>query len=236
MLQSFKGLLSKRYTATSFATNKPIPDDMIQDLLSMTISAPTSFNLQPYNIVLVKSEEKRTLLAEEAMMGGNRTRVLEAPVTAVFASFRDPAKRIPAFQSLLKSHNVSSSYRKAQSAKMNFLLNNSGGLSSALKQIGTHLASPLQPSPVLPSPNSWSQKNTAFAAQTFILAATASGLNSAAMEGFDERRVCSILDIPQQEFSIPVMVSIGYPAANEKQKDRIRFSIEDMYHVDTFKR
>lgn len=52
---------------------------------SLTQRCPTSFNVQPYTVTLVQSREGRQRLAA-CMLGPNKARVLQAPVTAVFAA------------------------------------------------------------------------------------------------------------------------------------------------------
>lgn len=46
---------------------------------------PTSFNVQPFTVTVVQSREGRQRLAA-CMLGPNKARVLQAPVTAVFAA------------------------------------------------------------------------------------------------------------------------------------------------------
>lgn len=48
-------------------------------------SAPSSFNVQPWSVVLVRDKAGREDLGT-AMLGGNATKVLSAPVTAVFCA------------------------------------------------------------------------------------------------------------------------------------------------------
>lgn len=47
--------------------------------------APTSYNIQPYTCILVKSASAREKLAS-CMLGPNKVRVRTAPVSAVFAA------------------------------------------------------------------------------------------------------------------------------------------------------
>ena len=70
-------------------------------------------------------------------------------------------------------------------------------------------ASHLAPTPALPLVESWSYKSTVLAAQTLLLAATAHGLSSAPVEGFDGRRVREVLGIPDR-YSVPLVVALGY--------------------------
>lgn len=101
-------------------------------------------------------------------------------------------------------------YVSSLPAKITLLLGE-GWFSKRIRALGTHLASPLVPAPSIATSNdAWSMKNTALAAHQMLMAATSMGIQSAAMEGFDERRVCSILSIPSDEYRIPVIISLGY--------------------------
>jgi Nitroreductase family len=81
----------------------------------------------------------------------------------------------------------------------------------------------------------WAVENTTFAAQTFLLAATSRGLSTAVMEGFDERRVCYSLGIPEDRYTVPFVVSVGYPnAQGETIRPKRRFRLEDVCYADRF--
>ena len=92
-------------------------------------------------------------------------------------------------------------------------LQSKGWLSTKFRQTATSLLSPLKAMPVISHSHSysWSIMNTTFAAQNYMLAATSYGLSTCTMEGFDERRLCSLLDIPTDLFVIPFVISTGYP-------------------------
>lgn len=83
-----------------------------------------------------------------------------------------------------------------------------------LKRFGTHILSPLKPSPKLYSHELWSVKNTALMAQQLMLGAVSLGLSTLPMEGFDERRIKSILSIPSDSYTIPLIISVGYSKNN----------------------
>ena len=76
-----------------------------------------------------------------------------------------------------------------------------------------------------------SYKQTSFAADHYMLAATSLGLGTSAMEGFDERRVRAALDIPSR-YSIPVVIATGYP--DMEQRESARFKLSDTCFVDKF--
>lgn len=60
-----------------------IPINIMMRILNLTQMAPSSFNIQPYRVVLVQSPEAKAALAT-CMLGYNSDKVLIAPITAVF--------------------------------------------------------------------------------------------------------------------------------------------------------
>ena len=98
-------------------------------------------------------------------------------------------------------------------------------------------------SPVVAAPNirstdsttEWAYKNTALAAAAYMYAATAHGLATCPMEGFDERRLCFSLGIDMERYSVPMIVSTGYSygedngdGIKEREKSKPRFPFIDM--------
>jgi hypothetical protein len=92
-----------------------------------------------------------------------------------------------------------------------------GFLARRIRRIASHLVSPISPSPVISKDlEAWAVKSTSLAAMTFMLGASANGLSTSAMEGFDERRVCYILGIPPERFSVSLIVSLGHAAGSNE--------------------
>ena len=69
--------------ATKQFTPEPIPQDVLDQLIELTTSSPSSFNLQDWRIVVVRSPEQRQALAAAAY---GQTQVVSAPLTFVFAA------------------------------------------------------------------------------------------------------------------------------------------------------
>jgi hypothetical protein len=145
-------------------------------------------------------------------------------------------------------HGADPTYVNSLPSKVSFLLGR-GVLSTAFRSLVTHLASPLIPAPVVSSLNleAYSVKNTAFAAQQYMLAAASSGLSTAPMEGYDERRLCFELQIPCEEYSIPLVVATGFPASPSEnsnndnnnnelppEKPKRRFPLHEICYSDRF--
>ena len=60
----------------------PIPDDVLRQLIELSVMAPTSWNLQPVRMVLVSDADQRQQLHEACFY---QPQVKEAPVSFVFA-------------------------------------------------------------------------------------------------------------------------------------------------------
>ena len=82
----FEKIVSNRYAETKFS-NRPIHNDIIKTIISAAQKAPSSFNFQPYKIILVQSKDMREVLAANAILGNwNASKVKDAPLTTVFVS------------------------------------------------------------------------------------------------------------------------------------------------------
>lgn len=112
-------------------------------------------------------------------------------------------------------------YLRNLSSQLTFLFG-SGYLSRKLRQVITHLASPLTPTPAISHSNeSFGYKNAAFAGMQFMHAATAMGLATCPMEGFDERRLCYSLNIPMEEYGIPFVICLGYAQEDKNNEETL---------------
>ena len=162
------------------------------------------------------------------------------------------------------ANGASAGYVSSLPAKITLLFGK-GFISNRIRALGSHLLSPLKPSPLIrPTNEVWAVKNTSFAAMQFMLAATSYGLRTLPMEGFDERRLAAILDIPLEDYSIPVVICVGHSdnpddnlpllahtatttgtttstihstvnASNTtKSKEKVRFPASDICYIDRF--
>jgi nitroreductase len=85
------------------------------------------------------------------------------------------------------------------------------------------------------SPEAWAFKQTMMAVQTFLLAATAHGVQTGPMEGF--RSVEAVRDavgLPPR-YSVPVVVALGYEKA-PRAKLSPRYPLEAVFHFDGYGR
>jgi nitroreductase len=96
------------------------------------------------------------------------------------------------------------------------------GLGWFFKAAAAPIMGLVTPTPSIPAvyKRYWLTKQTMLCAMTLMLAASAAGLATLPMEGFDERRVRRVLAVPSSQ-TIPVVIAIGYPADADLKKSRL---------------
>ena len=77
----------------------------------------------------------------------------------------------------------------------------------------------------------WATRQAMLAAMAFMLAASAAGLATLPMEGFDERRVRRLLRIPRR-FVVPVVIPVGYAADGGERPRKTRLPLGRVLHRD----
>jgi len=206
-----------------------------EDVLQSTLRSPSSFNLQPSQIIFVESQDVKDALSERAMMGiGNQFRVQQASAVAVFLSDLEPTKRVNRIHKLEKDYRHPN-YRASFPMSTSFLIGE-GHAANMIKGIATDWLSAVHPMPEIDPVQAWAYKNTGLVAQTYVYAAESHGLATAMMEGFDPRRTRKILRIPDR-YAIPLMVATGYEYEDEQsinEKPTPRLDLSEVVFSDTF--
>lgn len=75
-----KNLFIDRRSINYFDANKKIDDNILKEIINLAVLAPSAFNLQPWRIIIVKSDEqKKKLLA----LSNNQEKVMEASANLI---------------------------------------------------------------------------------------------------------------------------------------------------------
>mmetsp|Transcript_9769 Transcript_9769/g.18954 ORF Transcript_9769/g.18954 Transcript_9769/m.18954 type:complete len:316 (+) Transcript_9769:48-995(+) len=224
-LRAFRQIVKSRVSARRFEPNVAVPDHVWRDVLRMTLRSPSGFNLQPTHLLLVRSPRLKSTLSRHAMLGfGNQYRTTDASAVAIFCSDLEPSKRVDRVYDMERKGGVredgymavlrvAASFLTGEGSTHSPIMNGGSGssthFSTFLKQTFVSALSPVQPMPTMEHVESWSYKNAGIMAQMYTLAATAHGLSTCMMEGYDSRRVKEILQIPDR-YGVPLMVATGY--------------------------
>jgi len=75
-----KTLYQERRSVNYFDTNKPLSKSTLENIINLAVLAPSAFNLQPWRLIAVESEEAKEKLAT---LSNNQPKVKEAPATLI---------------------------------------------------------------------------------------------------------------------------------------------------------
>jgi len=180
-----------------FDPGQPVPEDLLRRLLELAALAPSSFNLQPWRVIVVDDAEKKALLRSCAM---GQPKVEEAPVVLILVA--DPSAVEEYGEEVLRDR-LAKGYLQDE------------GQIQGVKAIFYRLYG----EPESLKRKLFAVKNTALFAMNLMLAARGLGLETHPMDGFDEACVKKAFGIPEDKL-IPMLVAVGYPRPGLKLLER----------------
>lgn len=81
LIEAMNIICTNRHAERNFSS-KEVSSDILFKVLNLAHLAPSSFNLQPYKLIIIQSNDIKELLSH-AMFGRNTKTVISAPVTIV---------------------------------------------------------------------------------------------------------------------------------------------------------
>ncbi|MEZ0575990.1 nitroreductase family protein [Halodesulfovibrio aestuarii] len=192
MEKTFKQILQHRRAINFFDPERDVPEALLRELVEDATHSPSSFNLQPWNIMVLRDKEEKMRLQKLAM---NQLKVSEAPVTLIIlADTKAWHKDNEAFK-LVKKHKLQDGELKEDQIDWFH------GVCERLygKSHDSELA--------------FAVKNTAFFAMSLMYAAAARGLETHPMDGFDHDGVKKEFNIPEN-YWVPLLLAVGHHAKN----------------------
>jgi len=168
----------------------PIPEATLKELISLTLAAPSSFNLQPWRIVIVDEPAQRAALAKAAW---NQAQIATAPVTFVFAaSLRGWEKTLP--QTIKTALELGAWTEKTA----DYFRGSIPGFQDSLAE----------------KQREYAVKDAIIAATHCALAAECLGLNSCFMNGWSEEGVKEVIGAKDNpDIVIALVLPVGYGEA-----------------------
>ncbi|MBC8060673.1 MAG: nitroreductase family protein [Clostridiaceae bacterium] len=96
---SLKEVFEDRRSINFFDINKGVEDGLLKDIINLAVLAPSAFNLQPWEVIAVKSKEGKERLHKFA----GQPKILEAPVTLIIVGNKTGYDESnPTWQDMLK--------------------------------------------------------------------------------------------------------------------------------------
>ena len=226
-LEEFRKVVEGRRSVRKFR-DEPIPSEVIDDCLHLSMLAANSSNLQPWQFYVVEDPDTRQQLAAACLgQSAATTAPVLIPVVARLDTWRGISRRVLKEWPGKPPQIVERYYRyfttiQYEQGPLDIL----GRIKSRASAIAS-LAWPMMQHPISRDDMKvWAAKSCSLAAAHLMLALRAHGYDSCPMEGFDERRVRRILKLPRNSFTV-MIVSAGRRADNGIYHPRVRMPDED---------
>ncbi|MFC7153905.1 nitroreductase family protein [Halomarina halobia] len=193
-------------------SDEPVDDETLEELFDLVRYAPSSYNLQPWEFLVVREEGNREALREVAY---GQEHVTDAPVGVVVLGNTDPA----AHADRVVDDLLEKGYRPDRAAR-DGLLERIEGLRDRDEATNRR----------------WAVRSTALAAMTLMHAARSRGLSTCPMGGFDPEALRETFDVGD-EYEPVVLLTLGYPAdgaADRENERKYRRPVSEIVHHETF--
>ncbi len=178
--------IKERRSINFFETDREIPDESLKELLRIANLSPSSFNLQPWKVIVVRDPEKKKILRNCAF---NQPKVEEA--SAVLILVADPNAVEENMDRMLDSWQELGYMKPEMRDAYKGMANNLYGSVDSLKR------------------KIFAVKNTSLFAMNLMIAAKGLGLETHPMDGFDEDCIKKEFNIPDDKI-IPMLIAVGY--------------------------
>lgn len=185
---NYKDITEKRRSINFFDPDRALPEEIIEQMIDLASKAPSSFNLQPWNLMVLKETADKEKLKSLAW---DQPKVVEAPVVFIVLADRNGWKEGHAtveknWQQMIASGSMVPEQR-------DWFLNAAKSLYGWSPEASLAFAA----------------KNTGFFAMGLMYAATSLGLETHPMDGFDHEGVRKAFNIPDN-YWIPLLIAAGY--------------------------
>ncbi len=228
-VEAFHGLNGRRRAVRQF-DGSSVPDQLLRAIVAEAQLAPSSRNSQPYRFICARSTKR---LAAIAPLCNDQSAARSAGALVVLAVGRRFAREtLDAWDLHLATDcdlsDRSIAYHRAELRTSRWFLSIG---SWPIWSLLLALFRALQPATgLLPVGSAgihhWTSRNAIFAAQTFLLAACAYGIDTCPMEGFNAVGLRRALGLPR-DVLIPLVIAVGRAARDARTEPRWRKPIED---------
>jgi putative NAD(P)H nitroreductase len=183
----FQKLMEVRRSVNFFDSSKPVSEEEIGKMVQLASLIPSSFNLQPWNLIVVRSADAKARLRKRAW---DQPKVTEAPVTLIVLADREGHKEGSSTLQQVWASWVKNGYMKEEQH---------GWFLNACQQLYGGDVKSL----------AFAVKNAGFFGLALMLAAKELGLDSHPMDGFDHDGVVEEFSIPEN-FFVPMLIAVGH--------------------------
>ncbi|MCS6997992.1 MAG: nitroreductase family protein [Aquificaceae bacterium] len=195
-------LIKERRSITFFDPHKEVPEELIKEILEVSATAPSGYNLQPWEVIVVRDREKKKRL-KEICYGQQKVEDASANIVLLAntrAGFEHVDRVLQSWEEL--------GYIKPE-ARESLRLQIISGWQDPQRAFRKAV------------------RDTALFGMTIMITARAYGLETHPMEGYDEQKLKEFLGVEEHKV-IPMIIAIGYKDPTKELLPRAyRFSFEE---------
>jgi nitroreductase / dihydropteridine reductase len=192
----------KRYTTKHYDNAKKIPNDKVEQLLTVLRNSPSSVNSQPWHFYIIDNDAAKNKILP-AIVEMNQPKVTDSSHTIVFC-IKTPIDDAH-LANLLNQEDKDGRYPSAE-------------LKQAQDQGRRHFVT--LNSATIESQQCWESKQVYLALGQLLFAAAAIGVDTTAIEGYDATKMDEILKLKSKGLKSVVVATLGYRAENDGNAHR----------------
>jgi len=201
-----RDVILNRRSVHYFEPEKQITDSQLKELFDLVKMAPSGYNLQPWEFVLVRDPENKKRLRKCAM---NQKHVEEASAMVIVCGNLDPSK----YADKIFDDWVSQGY-----------------FSEKVKERSLAQVRKLKEDPEYC--RTWTVRSTVLSAMLLMIAAKDMGIATCPMEGFDPKTTAKEFGIPEGVMPI-MLIAMGYESKPALPRG-YRRPFEEIVHFEKF--
>lgn len=195
----FNDIVMRRYATKKF-DGSMIEESKVKKLMEIIRFSPSSLNLQPWKIKVIKDKSTKEKLLP---LSYNQQQIITCSHLLVFCADNDIARRVEDLVSLIK--------RERKEEEMSGYIEMLRGFPHSMSE---------------EQRTSWAQRQLFLALGNALNGAKSLGFDSCPMEGFDHAAYSMALNLPSN-LRPTVLCPIGYAA--DEPRPKFRFPAEDVF-------
>ncbi len=187
-------VLKNRRSVFAFDADKNLDDNLLHKIINKSVLAPSSYNLQPWRILAIKSKEMRKKVYDKAC---SQQKVLDAPVLLVILGDKEGyLRKNPAWE-------IKKKLGKVDEEKINKIIkhNDKVTYNTSDKKLAFAI------------------RNSSLLAMSIMFTAKAFGVDTHPMIGFKPEKIREIFEL-EDNIEINMLISVGYHDQSHKIKPR----------------
>ncbi|KAB1187701.1 MULTISPECIES: nitroreductase family protein [Haloferax] len=208
----FKEVATTRRSIHEYA-DEPLDDETLETIFENAIQAPSSYNLQPWEFVVLREDETQEALRAAAY---DQEHVTGAAASVVILGNKDPE----AHAETIADDMLEKGYLPNEEVRDD-ILGNIAGMADLPEQ----------------ERRVWTVRSTSLVSMALMHAAWDEGVATCAIGGFDPDAVLDAFDIDGDQYEPVMLLTMGIPAedAGELQAEpKYRRPVDEVVHYEEF--